>query len=310
MKRKHRKLKTLLSIGGWTLSYKFPGAAATDSSRRRFALSAVALMGDWGMDGIDIDWEYPQDATQAGNFVKLLMTVREALDLYAKQHARGYRFTLTIAVPAGKSNYQKLKIKEMRPFVDGWHVMAYDYAGSWEKKTGHQSNLYGSSDVSRDAIKADTHSAIAHYRSQGVDPRKIMLGLPLYGHSFANTAGLGQPYNGQGKGSIEKGIWHYKALPLPGSTELWDQKAVASYSYDKKTRELVTYDNPRAAREKVAYLQKQTLGGAVFWESSGDKKGANSLVGIVAAGMKTLDPSTNWLTYPGSQYDNMKKQMK
>lgn len=51
-------LKVVLSIGGWGAG-NFSEAAATAAARARFIDSGVALVHEFDLDGLDIDWEYP-----------------------------------------------------------------------------------------------------------------------------------------------------------------------------------------------------------------------------------------------------------
>lgn len=266
------------------------------------------MLGDWGMDGMDIDWEYPQNPQEAQQFVLLLKACRDALDRYAAGNGQSHHYLLTVAVAAGPQNYAHLDMKGMDPYVDAWHLMAYDYAGSWDTTTGHQANIYPDP-RNPNVTKFNTEQAVEAYLQGGIPPDKIVLGLPLYGRSFVNTDGLGKPFSGVGQGSFAPGTWLYRDLPRPGATVQVDGHVGAAWSYDPAARELVSYDTPQSALLKANYLRAKGLGGAVFWEASGDKRGEDSIVGIVARSMGELESTENMLSYPGSRYDNIKNSM-
>ncbi|KAJ4153320.1 hypothetical protein LMH87_009811 [Akanthomyces muscarius] len=309
LKKQNRNLKVMLSIGGWTWSTNFPAAASSATSRKTFAQSAVGFMKDWGFDGIDIDWEYPADATQAQNMVLLLQAVRDELDSYASQYAKGHHFLLSIAAPAGPDNYNKLKLADLGKVLDYVNLMAYDFAGSWSNFTGHDANMYASKD-NANATPFNTNDAVQAYIKGGVPASKIVLGMPIYGRSFEKTEGIGKPYNGIGSGSWENGVWDYKALPKSGATVKCDNAVVGCYSYDASTQELISFDTPAVINTKVSWLKGQGLGGSMFWEASADKKGADSLISTSHQGLGSLDSAQNCLDYPNSKYDNIKNGMK
>ena len=86
----------LLSIGGWTYSPQFHPVVVSPSSRAKFVQSSVKLLEDYGLDGLDIDYEYPQNESQAKGYMEMLRELRIALDHHATQKKANYRFLLSV----------------------------------------------------------------------------------------------------------------------------------------------------------------------------------------------------------------------
>lgn len=223
-----------------------------------------------------------------------------------------YHFKLTVACSAGPSNYQIMQLADMDQYVDFWNLMAYDYAGSWSTVTANQANLFSSGNTA--ATPFDTQTAVNYYISQGIAASKIVLGMPIYGRSFEATEGLGKPFNGVGGGTWEAGVYDFKVLPLSGAAEVYDNTTGSSYSYDASKQELISYDNVLVAKQKAAWIQLRGLGGAMWWESSADGVGNNSLIqnvvevlgGENGSGLETI---SNELVYLNTTYDNLRAGM-
>lgn len=193
-------------------------------------------------------------------------------------------------------------------YLDFWNLMAYDYAGSWDQLAGHQANLFPSSHNPR-ATPFSTEAAVRHYLSQGVAPSKLVIGMPLYGRAFENTDGPGTPYSGIGEGTWENGVHDYKKLPLEGSEVRVDHEAGATYCYDPMRRKMVSYDTVEMARWKAQYIKDRGLGGGMWWETSADKPGPESLIANVVevfGGPHSLEWRENCLEYPFTKYENLR----
>jgi chitinase len=294
-------LKVLLSIGGWTYSPNFANIG-NPAWRAQFVESSVRLVEDVGLDGLDIDYEYPKTAADADAYVQLLGELRAGLENLAKSKgAPQGQYQLTVAAPCGVDNVSILKIQAMDSFLDFWNLMAYDFAGSWDQVAGHQANLYA------DNNGQSVDKAVNLYLAAGVPPHKLTLGLPAYGRAFCNTQGPGTPFSGVGKGSWEDGMWDYKALPPPGAEVINDHRLGASYSFDRNTGTMISYDTQAIVIQKAQYINKMGLGGAMWWELDADatEDTGKALIRTVREQFGQLEYRQNDINYPGSSESSL-----
>lgn len=335
-KKKNRNLKTILSIGGWTYRGNFAPALGNKNGRETFAKTSVQQLKDLGFDGIDIDWEYPNTTSQAADLVDTCRLMRQELDAYSSTLPHKPHFLLTMAVPAGPEHFPYFDLPKLEPYVDFMNLMAFDYQGSvFSNYSGYNSNLYKSktkplaTDFStQDAVnfyigspseqfEASNAAGNWTWRGSAFPKEKFLLGMPLYGRSFANTTGPGTKFDNATDGSWEAGSWDYKALPLNGSKVYFDNEAVASYGYGgvgNHSHYMVSYDEPPIARKKAEYVDQNGMGGAMWWELSGDMpmNSSRSLIKTVLESFQTcggLEYCENNLDYPDSKYKNLRDGM-
>ncbi|KAJ7768373.1 glycoside hydrolase superfamily [Mycena metata] len=307
LKLANRNLKVSLSIGGWTYSQAGHFSFVTNAaSRATFVTNAVQMIENYGFDGIDLDFEYPANAAQGQGFADLFTELRTAFDALAAKKKDATTYQLTAAVSAGSANNAFLVVPQMDKALTYWNLMAYDYAGSWLTWSDNQANLYGGA-----RTNVSTDGAVKHFVSAGATVGKIVMGIPLYGHAFEATAGLGQPYNGIGPGTFPggAGIYSYNTLPLSGAKVFENTTDVSSYSYNAATQELISYDTPNIVKLKAAYTNANGLAGSMFWDLSTDSIGATSLVTVSSNVLGSLDQTKNHISYPNSEWDNIRSNM-
>ncbi|MDC8772495.1 glycosyl hydrolase family 18 protein [Roseateles albus] len=304
LKAKYPKLKVLISLGGWTYSRGFSSAARPEN-RVAFVKSCVDayIKGDLPVtdyaggpgaaagvfDGIDIDWEYPVACglscgapEDKANFTALLAEFRKQLD------AAKPGLLLTIAAPAGIDKIRVMDPAAFHPSLDFINVMTYDFHGAFEPTTGFHSALYASpADPSTGDVRLyNSNDAIQAFLDRGVPAKKLNLGIGFYGRGWTNVPNVGnglyQPGVGA-PGKYEKGIEDYRILKTLGYPSFVDAASRAQWIYNGTT--FWSFDTPVQITEKMNYLKSKNLGGAFFWEFSGDD--ANStLLKAISDGLK------------------------
>lgn len=289
----------MVSIGGWTNSvddHGFDHATATPERMDRFTTQLVDFMLNYHFDGIDIDWEYPENDEQKEKFVALIKQLREKMTAAGKENDIYYQ--LSIAVTANHEKMEFIAPKITNDYVDNFNVMTYDFRGGFDNQTGHQSPLYPkASDTDQ---KFNISAAMEEYHKvYGIPKHKLMVGMSYYSRGFANVdvAGIGVPSQGAANGGSWddpeqlaglKPWWQLKEFEAqakdPNVKNLsyhWDDEAEAPFIYDSEKRELFTYDNISSISRKVNYTIDEGYGGAIIWELAHDAPDTAELTSLV-----------------------------
>lgn len=284
LKQANPHLQTLISVGGWTWSGRFSDVALTPESRAKFAASCIDFMLRYGFDGIDLDWEYPAGGGHPNNtvrpedpenFILLLQTFRDQLDVRGEQDGR--RYLLTIAAGAGRQTYEPLDWARIHPLLDWISVMTFDMSGAWSAVTGFNAPLFDSTDTPPEGTSVDT--ALQDYLALGVPAHKLLIAAPFYGRGWEDVpnveGGLHQVFDGQPMGTWEVGTFEYNDLAAhyigaDGWERFWSETAQVPWLYNAADGIMISYDDPESVRAKANYVRDNGLGGVMFWELSQD----------------------------------------
>ncbi|MEU7470192.1 glycoside hydrolase family 18 chitinase [Streptomyces sp. NPDC044984] len=284
LKAKYPHIKVLYSFGGWTYSGGF-GQAAQNAAA--FAKSCKQVVEDprWAdvFDGIDIDWEYPNacgltcDTSGPAAFKNLSQALRAEF---------GKDYLVTAAITADGSDGGKIDAADYggaAQYLDWYNVMTYDYFGAFDKDgpTAPHSPLTSYAGIPQEGF--NSAAAIAKLKAKGVPASKLLLGIGFYGRGWTGVtqSAPGGTATGPAAGTYEAGIEDYKVLknscPATGT--------IAGTAYAHCGTNWWSYDTPATINTKMAWAKNQGLGGAFFWEFSGDTANGE-LVSAIDGGLK------------------------
>jgi chitinase len=286
LKKRNPNLKVLLSVGGWGCR-GFSDSAASEEARNTFADSCKEVIDIYSLDGIDLDWEYPVEG--GWGMIKAVPEDKQkfTLLLQAVRAKIGKNELLTIAAPASyKYTTDWTEITKITDIVDFINIMAYDLAHGTQY---YNAPLYPSQKFST-TYAGDNYSidsTVTCYLKAGITGDKLNLGIPFYGRAPQRAFEPGmdgdtnkavtQPYFKEGelpKGSEDEYAYKYweivnKFLNKNGFVEKWDSHAKVPYLLFKD-KFAFSYEDEQSIGYKTAYLKEKGLGGAMFWDYSGD----------------------------------------
>ncbi len=177
VKAAHKEgVKVFISIGGWNIGdgggvdKRFEELANEESSRTVFCHAVMNVVRKFRLDGVDIDWEYPDPIEpSSSNYVLLMSALKDSLRPQDKK--------LTAAI-VSRHNVHGYGIKKQIFKIADWlNIMAYD----------DDYNSFGGENVPHSPFWLSIKS-FDYWENRGLPKQKAIMGVPFYGKG--NHVGL------------------------------------------------------------------------------------------------------------------------
>lgn len=162
-------VRVFISIGGWNIGdgggndTRFEVLANTPATRTNFTRDVMDVVREFNLDGVDIDWEYPDPIEpSSSNYVLLMTQLRDSL------HRAGKKLTAAIVSYHDRWGYG---IKEdIFRLADWLNIMAYD----------DDYNSFNGAHVPHSPYWLDVRS-FDYWLGRGLPKEKAVMGVPFYG---------------------------------------------------------------------------------------------------------------------------------
>ncbi|MFD2521031.1 glycosyl hydrolase family 18 protein [Emticicia soli] len=172
----HKK-SVFISIGGWGIGdeggddTRFHKMAERVEGRHTFVCNVMQFVRTYQVDGVDLDWEYPdENSPSADHYVSLVSELADSL------HRKGKKLTAAVISYGAKGGGVK---KEAFDKMDWLNLMAYD------------------ADYGPDYVVAHSPYSLAvksldyWIKERGLPAHKAVLGLPFYAKKGMGNYGPG-----------------------------------------------------------------------------------------------------------------------
>lgn len=268
LKKKHPKLKVLISFGGWGGCETCSDVFATEKNRTIFAASVRDMLLKYHADGFDVDWESPviggykkhkASNDDKANFTALLKTLRKQLPAGSELcfDANSFAEYLTRSVDW----------KEVMPYVDFVNLMTYTLPYNQSHHTGHHAALYSSPDQTESA-----DLALRYLDSIRAPLNKIAIGAAFYGMLYeqVDSVNNGLYQTGKFKSYVDYSNIAASYLYHPDYQYAWDSLTQAPCLFSRRLGAFITFDDKKSVGLKTDYALQKKLAGIMFWRLNGD----------------------------------------
>ncbi|MGD9909890.1 MAG: glycosyl hydrolase family 18 protein [Candidatus Izemoplasmatales bacterium] len=263
--------------GNWVLFSIAPDSswssiAGSPTRVNNFADNIVAMINQYGFDGVDIDWETPTES-EATKFTEMMHVI------YTKVKENNPNHLVTAAVAGGMWQPPRYDLVNSQQYLDYINMMTY---GMVSNNGYYQNALYKSTTnanttnlVGKTLSSCSIAESVAIYNTYGIPNSKIIVGVAFYGIKQTRTydAGSGTWSAWTNAGSVSYTYIMNNYLNNSNYNYYYDSKAGVPYIISTDGTIFISFDNPRSIMDKSDYIINQGLGGMMYWENGLDSSG-------------------------------------
>ncbi|KIP07102.1 glycoside hydrolase family 18 protein [Phlebiopsis gigantea 11061_1 CR5-6] len=207
---------------------------SSSSTRATFISSVGSTLAQYGLDGIDIDFEYPgavernAPATDTPNLTAFFSELRSSLP----------STIISVAAPAGYWFLKGFEIDKIASSVTYINMMSYDYHGPWD------------TNVTDQAPVTNPHTSILDMQDSAL--LYVRAGIDLSIGPCSDASGI---------------LTQFEILALmqqQGLSATLDTPS-ETYWFDDKNGDLVTFDQANTWAAKQKFAKNACFGGSFVW---------------------------------------------
>lgn len=330
--------KVIVSVGGWSGSTQYSTMASSASNRETWIQWNIDLIKKWDTDGVDIDWEYPT-STGAGcnavndndiaNLNSLVKELRAALDANFPNNYKEITMAVHITPFGGKELVSD--VSGFVPYVDRFHVMAFDVNGAWNSTSGPNAPFHNTPGW---GYPVGFVEGIDSWNKAGVPYNKIAGGIAFYGRAqtlnitsdpetqYSSAISPNPPLGDSldapwqdnycpSDSSVASGVWRWSYMRSQGllsdpttAVAPWvrhfDNTTQTPWLYNPTNNQFISYDDPISLSVKTQYALSQDLAGLFVWSADQDNGELLSAIAPMIAGNTERTPITSTKTTEGT----------
>lgn len=312
--------------------------AASPSNRAAWIQWNIDFIKQWNTDGVDIDWEYPSSLgagcnaisdSDVTNLNSLVKELRSALDSNFPDNYK--EITMAVHITPFGGPEPVTNVSGFTPYVDRFHVMAFDVNGAWNSTSGPNAPFNTTPGW---GYPAGFVQGIESWRAAGVPYNKIAGGVAFYGraqtlnitsdpttqynNAISPNPPLGDSLDAPWQDAycskdvtVASGVWRWSYLRSQGvltdpttAASPWvrhfDNTTQTPWLYNPTNKQYISYDDPVSLGVKTEFALKQDLAGLFVWSLEQDNGELLDAIAPMIAGNTPPTPISSTTSTSGS----------